>query len=113
VDTGPLILRKQKGVCLAVEHGFLETVRFFVTQGSTDCGAADVFESYTLNFTYDHSNADGSNVRSVSIDGNHAFDPDNALKSFKRAIKSLLLSLEGLPTIPRELCGMSPLITMC
>ena len=86
----------------AVDGGFLETVRFFVTQGGIECHPADVLESYTLNFSYNHGNGNQRVVSKVSFDSTHVFATDNTIKSFKRAIKGLLTSLEGLPLMPRK-----------
>ncbi len=90
----------------AVDGGFLEAVRFFITQGGTDCAATDVLESYTLKFSYGNDVDTDHSVRSVSINGTPVFTTENAIKSFRKAIKNLLTSLQGLPTMPRKpSCG--------
>jgi hypothetical protein len=44
----------------------------------------------------------GGSVRSISFNSAPVFATENAIKSFKKAIKSILTILEGLPLLPRE-----------
>ena len=93
---------QETGVFSAVNGGFLETVRLFITQGGTDCHPRDMLESYSLDFNYKQDKINSNGLHSVSFDSTHVFATENAIKSFKRAIKSLLTSLQGLPAIRRE-----------
>ena len=104
---------QETGVFSAVDGGFLEAVRFFITQGGSDCSTADVLESYTLTFSYDDNAGADRSVRSISFNSTPVFTTDNAIKSFKKAIRNLLTSLQGLPTMPRKLSPRSPLRIQC
>ena len=85
-----------------IDGGVLEIVRFFVTKGGIQCFLGDVLESYTLKFGYNHEKGNKRIVSTVSLDSTPILAADNAIRSFSKAIKSLLASLQGLPPMPGE-----------
>ena len=85
-----------------MEKGYLEAVQLSVALDRLR--PANIVECHTFSFTYADTSDGFRQVNSVQISPSDLdrFSVADAQKSFKRAIRSVLLLAQGLPPLPRE-----------